>query len=67
MTAQNEEIKKNLDFLFKTNPEEYVRYLNMVKTMGFKVLRNSQGLHVVQLSSSVMNYILTQFGISFDE
>ena len=45
-----EEIASYLDQLLATQPLKYPNELAAIKNKGYKVLRNSQGKHRVQLS-----------------
>lgn len=42
-----EEVEKRLYVLYKTNQDEYRRYLNVVKILGYRVFRNGNGNHKV--------------------
>ena len=48
-TAQYAE---TLNKLYFTNPPEYLRYLNDLKSKGYKVLRNNKGKHKVEVKQN---------------
>ena len=43
-----QEIKEKLDKLYWTDIQGYTEYLNRVKVAGYKVMRNSKGIHKVE-------------------
>ena len=61
MTPTIEEMENKLNKLYWTNSSEYMKHLNMIKGMGYKVYRNSQGLHKIEMDMS------TAFGGIFNE
>ena len=43
------EYSDTLDKLYFTDPLRYLKYLNELKSKGYKVLRNSKGKHKVEV------------------
>ena len=56
-----EQIESDLNKLYFTDPDRYMERLNTIKGIGYKVLRNSQGKHRVQMDMS------TAFGGVFNK
>ena len=56
-----EDLQNDLNKLYFTDPDRYMERLNVIKGIGYKVLRNSQGKHRVQMDMS------TAFGGVFNK
>ena len=54
MSPTINDIEERLNKLYWTDSEKYLSYLDMIKGMGYKVLRNSKGNHKVQSDISSM-------------
>lgn len=52
MAPTIEEMEKNLDRLYWTDTNEYLKRLEVIKGLGYKVLRNSKGIHKIQMDMS---------------
>lgn len=50
----NEEIVKELDKLYFTDPERYLQRLQIIKNSGYKVLRNAAGKHKVEVNMNAI-------------
>lgn len=61
-TMNDMELK--LNELYFYNPTKYIEYLEMIKGLGYKVLRNSSGKHKVQINN---DYLKEAFGGIFGD
>lgn len=52
MAPTIQEMENRLNQLYWTDSEAYLRQLEMIKGMGFRVFRNSKGKHKVQADMS---------------
>ena len=49
-----EDLVKELDKLYFTDPERYLQKLQNIKNSGYKVLRNAAGKHKVEVNMNAM-------------
>ena len=52
MGPTTSELEENLNRLYWTNSAEYLKRLEVIKGMGYKVYRNSKGNHKVKMDMS---------------
>ena len=57
-----EDIKEDLDKKYFSNPKEYLKRVETLKGVGYKILRNSKGQHKVIYNNNYFNEI---FGGAF--
>ena len=57
-----EEIKEDFEKKYFSNPEEYLKRVETLKGVGYKILRNSKGQHKVEYNNNYFNEI---FGGAF--
>lgn len=51
-SAGTKEYAEYLDKTYFIDPPEYLRYLNDLKSKGYKVLRNNKGKHKVEVKQN---------------
>lgn len=51
----NEEIQNDLNQKYLNQPEEYLKRVEVLKGVGYKILRNSKGQHRVEYNNSYFN------------
>lgn len=56
---RNIDFERDLDLLYKTNPEKYQRKLDTIKSSGYRVFRNVNGEHIVKQDE---DFIYKAFG-----
>lgn len=61
------DIEINLNTLYSRNDSSYAERLELVKTLGYRVLRNSQGLHKIEIrNDSIKNFFNGIFGGNYE-
>lgn len=52
-----EDIQNDLNKRYLNNPEEYLERVEVLKGVGYRILRNSKGQHRVEYNNSYFNEI----------
>ena len=61
------DIEINLNTLYSRNDSSYAERLDLVKTLGYRVLRNSQGLHKIEIrNDGIKNFFNGIFGGNYE-
>ena len=58
----NEDIQNNLNEIYLNKPEEYLKRVETLKEVGYRIYRNSKGQHKVAYNNNYFNEI---FGGAF--
>ena len=57
MTPSDKDIIKKLNTLYKKNPDEYLKHIETLKSVGYRVFRNEKGEHKVTYNNQYLNEI----------
>ena len=52
MPPSIDQLRYDLNRLYQTDTNQYSEYLNMIKGLGYKVFRNDEGNHKIQIDIS---------------
>ena len=64
MYPSNEDIVHKLNILYATDREEYEKHVKTFKGVGYRIFRNSSGMHKVEYNNS---YFQDMFGGAFKD
>ena len=55
MPPSNDEIVKKLNILYRGNQDEYLKHIETLKGVGYRVFRNEKGEHKVTYNNQYLN------------